>query len=209
VVDVSGPVAAIESAFNVTMLVYQHPTEPRTFYAPNVEPSVDVPVPICEVAGLNNYSAPHRKSVSQPGPRGGTGSGNGGLFLSADLRQAYVPGVALTGAGQVVGLYENAQGFCPSCDAHEITNYVMANGLSSVPIITDVCCGSPCSTNPYAYADSQGELLGDIEMVIAMAPGVSEIIVYWDSDSTITASILDEMQYPTHGEPLPKQISNS
>ena len=38
-VDVTGPVASIEDAFHVTMGVYQHPTENRTFYAPDREPT--------------------------------------------------------------------------------------------------------------------------------------------------------------------------
>ena len=38
--DVSGLVADIERAFHVTLRVYQHPTEARTFHAPDVEPSL-------------------------------------------------------------------------------------------------------------------------------------------------------------------------
>ena len=37
-IDVTGSVASIEQAFHVTMGVYQHPTESRTFYAPDREP---------------------------------------------------------------------------------------------------------------------------------------------------------------------------
>jgi len=37
--DVTGSVASIEEALHVTMGVYQHPTENRTFYAPDREPS--------------------------------------------------------------------------------------------------------------------------------------------------------------------------
>src|SRR6202041_2219915 len=42
-VILSGSVASIEKAFQVTMGVYQHPTENRTFYAPDREPAVDLP----------------------------------------------------------------------------------------------------------------------------------------------------------------------
>ena len=38
-VDVTGPVANIEAALHVTMGLYQHPTENRTFYAPDREPT--------------------------------------------------------------------------------------------------------------------------------------------------------------------------
>ena len=40
ILDVSGTVADIQSAFNVNLLIYQHPTEDRTFYAPDVDPSL-------------------------------------------------------------------------------------------------------------------------------------------------------------------------
>ena len=58
-VQVEGPVAAIETAFNVSMGVYQHPTENRTFYAPDREPTVDLPFPLWHISGLDNYSIPH------------------------------------------------------------------------------------------------------------------------------------------------------
>ena len=57
-VDVTGPVANIEEAFHVTMGVYQHPTENRTFYAPDREPTPDLSVPLWHIAGLDNYSIP-------------------------------------------------------------------------------------------------------------------------------------------------------
>ena len=43
-VDVTGPVAGIESALHVTMGLYQHPTENRTFYSPDREPTPDLSV---------------------------------------------------------------------------------------------------------------------------------------------------------------------
>ena len=64
-VDVSGSVADIERALHVTMQVYQHPTENRTFYAPDVEPSLDLAVPVLSISGLNNYSLPRPHYTGQ------------------------------------------------------------------------------------------------------------------------------------------------
>ncbi len=64
--DVDGSVADIEKAFNVTMRVYQHPTEARTFYAPDVEPSLDLAVPVLRISGLNNYSLPRPRFQASP-----------------------------------------------------------------------------------------------------------------------------------------------
>ena len=44
--DVTGPVASIEAAFHLTMGVYQHPTENRTFFAPDREPTAGPAVPV-------------------------------------------------------------------------------------------------------------------------------------------------------------------
>ena len=53
--DVSGTVADIERVFHVTMRTYRHPTENRTFFAPDAEPSVDLAVPILHISGLDDF----------------------------------------------------------------------------------------------------------------------------------------------------------
>ena len=57
-VQLKAPVADIERAFHVAMRLYQHPTENRTFYAPDREPTVDLPIRLWHVSGLDNYSIP-------------------------------------------------------------------------------------------------------------------------------------------------------
>jgi len=57
-VQLKGSVAVIEKAFHVTMGVYQHPTENRTFYAPDREPMVDLPFQLWHISGLDNFSIP-------------------------------------------------------------------------------------------------------------------------------------------------------
>ena len=49
----------IEKAFHLTMGVYQHPTENRTFYAPDREPTPNLAVQLWHISGLDNYSIPH------------------------------------------------------------------------------------------------------------------------------------------------------
>ena len=61
VLDVQGSVADIEKAFHVTMRTYPHPNEARTFYAPDVEPSLAVGVSVLHIEGLDNYALPHPK----------------------------------------------------------------------------------------------------------------------------------------------------
>src|SRR5277367_4260227 len=64
-VQVKGPVSAVQSAFHVNMLIFQHPTEGRTFYGPDREPSTDLPFALWHVSGLDNYSITHPMYVKK------------------------------------------------------------------------------------------------------------------------------------------------
>src|SRR6516165_4227377 len=80
-IDVNGSVAQIEKAFHVRMTVYQHPTENRTFYSPDREPSLDLTVPVAHIAGLNNFSIPRpnlKRSSLEQEIHSNLGSGPGG-----------------------------------------------------------------------------------------------------------------------------------
>jgi subtilase family serine protease len=184
--DVSGSVADIEKAFHITMRVYQHPVESRTFFAPDVEPSLDLDTPVLAISGLDNYvkprpqthlsGAPFQPAIRPlgggggPGGGGGGGSGNSGPFLGSDLRNAYVPGVTLDGTGQSLGLFE-LEGYYPG----DITAYEAEASLPNVtvtPILIDGFDGDDTNMD-YAV-----EVTADIEMAIAMAPGLSNVWVY-------------------------------
>ena len=109
ILNVAGSVGNIERAFQVTMASYQHPTEPRTFYSPDREPSAaGLTVPLWHISGLNDFSIPHPASLRRNLEASAkvTGSGPGGDFLGSDMRAAYYGGTAYTGAGQSVGLVE-------------------------------------------------------------------------------------------------------
>ena len=118
-VQVEGSVADIEKAFNMSMGVYQHPTENRTFYAPDREPTVGLPFPLWHISGLDNFSIPHPMLVNKSDyakaqgidpkavvSHATTGSGPSASFLGSDMRAAYYGGPALTGTGQNLGLLE-------------------------------------------------------------------------------------------------------
>jgi subtilase family serine protease len=90
--------------------------------------------------------------------------------MGYDFRTAYVPGTLLTGAGQVVALFEAADYF-PS----DIALYVQQAGLPRVPLQNVMVDGGP---PPPVRGDHNSEVALDIEMAICMAPGLSKIIVY-------------------------------
>ncbi len=181
--DVRASVADIENALHVRLWRYQHPTEQRTFFAPDGELAFDLAVPVLHIAGLDDVIKPrplYHIKAQNPGmigtPKGtasspAAGSAPGGGFMGNDFRAAYVPGVVLTGTGQTVGLVEFDSGFYPG----DITNYESQAGLPNVPVtpvLVDGYDGSPGGLNENA------EVSLDIEMAIAMAPGLDQVLVY-------------------------------
>jgi subtilase family serine protease len=64
-VQVKGTVASVEKAFHVAMFTYQHPTESRTFFGPDREPTTNLPFALWHISGLDNYSIPHPLFVKQ------------------------------------------------------------------------------------------------------------------------------------------------
>ncbi len=178
---VNATVGQIENAFHIHLRQYQHPTENRLFYAPDVEPSVDASLPILHVSGLSTYRLPHPGGHVSPDidpktmPEGlggaGGGSGPSGSWRGQDFRKAYAPGVTLTGAGQTVGLLE-FDGYYGA----DITNYAVQSNLPTVPLTNVLVDGF--SGVPGSGVNNVFEVSLDIEMAASMAPGLAQIIVY-------------------------------
>jgi subtilase family serine protease len=171
-VPISGSVAQIEKAFNVSMKIYQHPTENRTFYSPDREPALALSVPLWHIAGLDNFSIPRpmvtKASVGQA-IANATGSGPGGSYLGSDMRAAYYGGTALTGSGQVVGLWESY-----SYDINDVNLAFSSVGQTySVPINNVLLDGVTVGNG-----EDDGEPVLDIVQAIGMAPGLSQVRVY-------------------------------
>jgi len=191
-VVVEGSAATIEKTFHVHLLTFKHPKENRTFFAPDVEPSLDLKTPVLAISGLDNYNRPrpHIHTAGtfspkvQPFGRGSGGGGGGGgytgPFEGDDFRNAYAPNVSQDGSGQTVGLFElfgfsqqDIQDYEDECSIFPYVN------VQAVPI--DDGPGDPGSVdwidNP-GYLDYSFETTGDIEMTVAMAPGLSNVLVY-------------------------------
>ena len=206
-VSVSGKVDDIEKAFQVHLGTYHHPTENRTFFAPDAPPSVAAGLPIHHVTGLDNYVIPHpclRKlpqASRKAHPAVQNGSGTNNIYLGSDFRHAYIPGAnSLTGAGQVVALYE-LDGYTPG----DIAEYATLAGVTEPPLQNVILPGA--SGLP---GSSDDEVSLDIEMVIAMAPGVSKIIVVEGPDSDAgNEAVMTELASENNGIPIANQISSS
>jgi len=203
-VDVVGKVADIERTFHVSLRAYQHPKEARQFYAPDAEPTVDAALPVLSVYGLNNFKLPkplNHRSTSKGTSFGhyATGSSPSGSYWGYDFRNAYAPGVTLTGTGQSVALFE-CDGYYP----FDVSSYLAATGLPSVTLTNVLIDGA--TGQPSGFG-GEVEVALDIDMAISMAPGLSQVIVYETPDD-IPAFNLDMLNQIALDN-LAKQISSS
>jgi subtilase family serine protease len=200
-VQLKGSVASIESAFHVTMGVYQHPTENRTFYAPDREPAVDLPFQLWHISGLDNYSIPrpaleHRNAGAHS--LATTGSCPSKSFCGSDMRAAYYEGTALTGAGQNIGLFEYA-GF----DIADVNTYYKNAGQTRTAAVKGISTDGTSINCFYKNRCDDTEQTLDITQALGMAPGVATAYVYVGSTDT---AILGAMTTDT---PLPLNLSCS
>jgi kumamolisin len=217
VVKVSGPAGLVEGAFGVQFHRYRG-ADGQIFRAHETEPIVpgSLAPHLNAVLGLSNVQGvrkPHLRAF-RPTSAGRTSPGTGApAVLSgtgpscypggaqcglapADIKSVYgLNGTPLTGAGQTVGLLE-LDGY----NLSDITAYETQFGLSAPAVtcksVDNMCgrCGSGQSqacflTSPLADG-GMVEVALDIEMIIALAPGVSRILVYTalNADSDLVAA---------------------
>jgi subtilase family serine protease len=203
--DLNASVADIEKAFRINLRVYSHPTEPRTFYAAEIAPSIELDVPVLDISGLNNFHLPRPKNLQllpanedqQHVPK--TGAGPQGAYLGSDFRAAYLPGVSLTGAGQTLGLLE-FDGYYST----DISRYEAQAGLPAIllqNVLLDGYNGVPTT----GRNSGSSEVSLDIELAMAMAPGLERIIIYEAGPNGLANDVLNRMATDN----LAKQLSCS
>jgi subtilase family serine protease len=210
-VQVRGTVTAIESALHVNLRTYKHPTESRTFYAPDREPVTSLPFALWHVSGLDDFSIPHPMFVKKSDyakahgirpedvvKHATTGSGPSASFLGSDMRAAYYGGTALTGSGQNLGLFEYE-----GTDLADLTTYYKNVGqTNSVPITLLSTDGTSTSCTESSGCDDTEQTL-DMTQALGMAPALSSLVMYIGSTDT---AIIGAMT--THS-PLPTTIGCS
>jgi kumamolisin len=183
--DVTGSVAGIEKALHVSLGLYQHPTESRTFFGVDREPTTDTAFQLWHIGGLDNLSRPKamytRIDSNKVAPEGVTsnasiGSGPSASFLGSDMRAAYyVDGNAsatLTGAGQSLGLFEFL-----GTDLVDLTTYYTNVGqTNSVPVTLHSVDTQNTLCKEPACDDTEQTL--DMTQALGMAPGMSSLVMY-------------------------------
>jgi subtilase family serine protease len=181
ILPVTGSVQDIEKALHVTLGVYQHPTENRTFFAPDREPAPEMSVRLWSIGGLDNFSTPV-SMVSRRDPNtvdsdsiiasATTGSCPSKSFCGSDMRAAYYGGT-LTGAGQSVGIFE----FIGTDLADLTTYYTNVGQTNNVPVTLLSVDGQSTSCLASAGCDDTEQTL-DMTQALGMAPGLSSLVMY-------------------------------
>ncbi len=209
-VQVQGPASAVEAAFHVTMRTYRHPTENRTFYSPDQEPTHGLPFNLWHVSGMDNYSVPRPLLVNRNDfaranhispsalvAHATTGSGPASSFLGSDMRAAYYGGGSLTGAGQNLGLLEYL-----GTDLADLNTYYANTGQAIHVPITLLSTDGTSTSCVYPACDDTEQTL-DMTQALGMAPNLASLVVYVGSSDTAIISAMT-----THN-PLPATIGCS
>ncbi len=180
-IEAEASVKDVEKALQTEIHLYREASG-RIFRAPIQEPSVPafVAEQIESIIGLNNVTLRkhhlHEKSKSVSDAFGGGPHQTG--MDPTDIRTAYnIPSTNLTGANQVLGLIE-FDGYYPG----DITTYESQFGIKNAPVLSNVLIskfsGNPTPPSSDDPTPGSAEVTLDIEMMLAMAPGASKILVY-------------------------------
>jgi len=183
--NVSGNAADIQAAFGVN-LEYALRADGSKFYRPDREPSLDTAVPVLAITGMDDFELPKRSGGSSPV----------GNFISNDLRRAYVPCTSLAGAGQSLGILA-FDGYNPA----DVAQYQTVAGIPHL-VPTNVLAGGATG----APSGMSAETVADIELAMAMAPGLAHLTVYIGKTCNDRDSLLSQM---TTNQPLSFQNSSS
>ncbi len=207
-VQLKGTVAQVEKALHVTMNVYQHPTENRQFFAPDREPSVDLPFALWHISGLDNYELPRRnllhKNVKESPQISGSCPGNS--YCASDMRAAYYGTGPLTGTGQNMALLELA-----GTTLSDLANYYK-NAKQTEPYVpTLVSTGGYATTCTGSCDDTEQSI--DMQQEMGMAPGSTMLYNYVCGDAYNSGTFSDtaclSAMVTTAAAPLSLQISSS
>jgi kumamolisin len=180
-VHLVGTADAIEKAFSVDLRTYEH--NQRRFRGHAEHASVPAELgPIVEaVIGFDTrpYARPHfriREVPAEPAPAQSIGPD----FFPNQLAEIYQFPSDVNGAGQVIGIIELTAPAGSGFRSTELQTYFQSLGLASPNIIAVSVDGAQNQpgTNPGDPNNADGEVMLDIEVVGAVAPG-AKIVVYF------------------------------
>jgi len=179
-VDVSGPAAAVQAAFQVNLRQYESP-QGAVFHAPDRAASIPIALAgrISAVTGLDTgvkrFPSLQRKdttSVLSGGPQS-AGSGLGGGLIPTDIRTAYnLDTTGLDGSGQTLAVFE-----LDTYTAKDVLRYER-NFLLPIAPLENVLVDTTDPDFPLYPGGGTAEVILDVDMQVALAPKAAKILVY-------------------------------
>ena len=208
-VQIKGPVSAVEAAFHLKFQTYLRDGHDGVFYAPDREPTVDLPFNLWHVSGLDNFADPHPLLVKRSDyaaahgvdpesvvSHATTGSGPSASFLGSDMRAAYYGGTALTGKGQNLGLLEYLGTDLADLNTY-FTNVHQTNNVPITLLSTDGTSTSCIDSKAGGHCDDTEQTL-DMTQAIGMAPGLASLVMYVGStDTAMIGAMVSHSPLPT------------
>ena len=180
VVDVSGSVSEIENAFQVELHSFIAP-DGRIVSSITSDPIVSdtIAARVNSIVGLNSFTKRKRflKRATQVPHSGMTFQQASAYMTPAKIKSVYnLSSLTQTGSGETLALFE-LDGYTAS----DISSYATAFSITA-PTLQNVCVG--CTS--FTPGDGADEVTLDIEMAMAVAPGLSKIMVYESPPQTDT-----------------------
>jgi kumamolisin len=190
-VKLEGTAANMMRAFDVQLDVYEHEGQRYRARTGGIHLSADILPSVEAVLGLDNrpQAKPHFRLHASAAPAAVS-------YTPRQVAQLYQFPLTAAGAGEAVGILELGGGFKPA----DLKNYFASLGIKEPTVVAvSVDKGKNSPTN----ADSaDGEVLLDIEVVGAVAPG-AKIVVYFAPNTSqgfqdaLTTAIHDRTNAPS------------
>jgi len=197
-VIISGTVAAMNEAFGVELKEYEHPSGRYRGRTGPIHLPAELQDVVEGVFGLDNrpQAKPHfRRRHGRGGVRASAASLS---YTPIQVAALYNFPTGVDGAGECIALIELGGGYNPT----DLSNYWSELKLSETPTVSAVSVGSG-SNSPTGDPDGpDGEVMLDIEVSGAIAPG-AKIVVYFTENTdagflnAITTAVHDSTNNPS------------
>ncbi len=197
-VILTGTVAAMDQAFGVQLKEYQHPSGNYRGRTGTVQIPADLHDVIEGVFGLDNrpQAKPHFRR--RRGHAGSHAQSAGVSYTPLQVASFYGYPTGVDGSGECIALIELGGGYKPA----DLTHYWKQLKLSKTPTVSAVPIGNG-SNNPTGDPNGpDGEVMLDIEVSGAIAPGAKIVAYFADNTdagflNAITTAVHDSTNNPS------------
>jgi len=197
-VILSGTVAAVNEAFGVELKEYQHPSGRYRGRTGAVHIPAELDDVIEGVFGLDNrpQAKPHFRR--RRGRAGARAQSPGASYTPTQVAAFYDYPTGVDGTGECIALIELGGGYNPT----DLNNYWSQLNLNKTPNVSAVSVGNG-SNNPTGDPNGpDGEVMLDIEVSGAIAPGAKIVAYFADNTdagflNAITTAVHDSTNNPS------------